>query len=63
MQFTNENTQQKGLVYCVRHKHHLKMTRTTQELKETVHSQKIFFKYVTLRTVNKNFTIIITKYT
>jgi len=32
-------------------------------LKGTVHPQKIFVKYVMLRTVAKNSTIIITKYT
>ena len=31
--------------------------------KQTVHPQKIFFKYVMVRTVTKNITIIITKYT
>jgi len=32
-------------------------------VKGTVHHQKIFLKYVMLRTVTKNATIIITKYT
>ena len=32
-------------------------------LEGTVHPQKIFLKYVMLRTVTKNLTIIITKYT
>ena len=36
---------------------------TKYSLKGTVHHQKIFFKYVMLRTVTKNSTLIITKYT
>jgi hypothetical protein len=39
-------------------------TRTQNSaVKGTVHPQKIFFKYVMLRTVTKHSTIIITKFT
>ena len=37
--------------------------RNISIVKGTVHPQKLFFKYVMLRTVTKTSTIIITKYT